>query len=63
MTGDVPKFRLDPGIGVIEWQGRMVVYLRADGVIQWARRLGEEMLPLEAELCAAIEIDAVRKAT
>jgi hypothetical protein len=61
MTSDVPKFRLDPGIGVIDWQGHIVIYLRADGVIEWARRSGADFLPIDDALRAAIEADASRK--
>jgi len=63
MTGEAPDFRLAPGLGVIEFAHRIVVYQVTDSVIAWARILGEPTtLELTAELEAAIDRDRVRAA-
>lgn len=49
--------RMPAGMGVIQWQGQIVVYQIEAGEIAWARLLGAEALPLSEALSAAIRAD------
>lgn len=52
------NYRMPPGVGVIAWQGNIVVYQLRDGHEPEARILGEhQLLPLTDELRAAIAAD------
>jgi hypothetical protein len=54
---DPTDYRMSPGLGVIEWQGRLLVYQLQDGRIAWARPLGEACIEVGDELRSAIEAD------
>lgn len=55
-----PSHRMQPGLGVIEWQSRIVVYQMDGERIAWARYLGESRIEIDAELRSAIEADRQR---
>lgn len=50
-------YRMSPGLGVIEWQGRLLVYQLQGEHIAWARPLGEACIEVGADLRSAIEAD------
>lgn len=54
---DPTDYRMPPGLGVIEWQGRLLVYQWLDGRIAWARPLGEACIDISEELRSAIAAD------
>lgn len=55
-----PEHRMSPGLGVIEWQGRILVYQLSGAQVLWARFLGEDEIKITDELRAAIEKDRGR---
>ncbi|EIT68906.1 MULTISPECIES: hypothetical protein [Hydrocarboniphaga] len=55
-------YRMSPGLGVIEWQGRLLVYQLQEGRIAWARPLGEACLEVDDALRSAIETDQRKSA-
>ena len=56
-SNDSSDYRMSPGLGVIEWQGRLLVYQLQDGRIAWARPLGEACIEVGDDLRQAIEAD------
>jgi hypothetical protein len=59
-VSDEPQHHMAPGLGVIAWQSRLLVYQMAGERIVWARFLGEEMVDISDELRAAIAEDRQR---
>jgi hypothetical protein len=57
-----PNHRMQPGLGVIEWQSRIVVYQMDGEHIAWARFLGEHRIDVDDTLRAAIEADRQKTA-
>lgn len=55
-----PRHRMQPGLGVIEWQSRIVVYQMDGERIAWACYLGEQKLAIDDALRAAILADRQR---
>ncbi|WP_299696548.1 hypothetical protein [Hydrocarboniphaga sp.] len=55
-----PNHRMQPGLGVIEWQSRIVVYQMDGARIAWARFLGEQTIEVDESLRAAIIADRQR---
>ncbi|MDB5971265.1 MAG: hypothetical protein JWQ90_3715 [Hydrocarboniphaga sp.] len=51
---------MQPGLGVIEWQSRIVVYQMDGARIAWARFLGEQTIEVDESLRAAIIADRQR---
>ena len=54
---DEPAHHMPPGLGVIAWQSRILVYQMAGDRLAWARFLGESAVEISDELRAAIEAD------
>ncbi len=52
-----PDYRMPAGLGVIEWQGRTLVYQMGVQGIAWARPLGDACIDIDESLRAAIEAD------
>lgn len=50
-----PEHRMSPGLGVIEWKGRILVYQLSGAQVLWARFLGEDEIEVTDELRAAID--------
>ena len=57
---DEPSHRMQPGLGVIEWQSRIVVYQMDGDRVAWACYLGENRIDIDAALRSAIEADRQR---
>jgi hypothetical protein len=57
-----PGHRMQPGLGVIEWQSRIVVYQMDGERIAWACYLGENRIEVDDPLRSAIEADRRRAA-
>lgn len=49
--------RMPAGMGVIHWQGQIVVYQTQNGEVSWARLLGADSLPISEALRSAILAD------
>ena len=54
---DPTDYRMPPGLGVIEWQGRLLVYQLQGDRIAWARPLGEACIEVSEALRSAIAAD------
>jgi hypothetical protein len=55
-----PDYHMPAGLGVIHWQGRIVVYQMAGDQVLWARPLGDACIDISPELLAAIRADRLR---